>query len=90
MATFRVPYPDDPDRRRDLFGRAAALLQRHGSYEGTPDGGTFRGDTPVGAFSGAYRSPEGADYLEIELVKKPWMVPVSLVEAQVRKLLSSV
>ena len=90
MATFRVPYPDDPDRRRDLFARAAAVLQRHGAYEGTPDGGRFQGTTPIGAFSGVYRSPEGADYLEIELVQKPWLVPVSLVETQVRKLLSSV
>ncbi len=90
MASFRVPYPGDPERRRSLFDRAASILVRYGSYEGTPDGGTFRGNTPVGAFSGVYRSPEGADFLEIELSEKPWIVPVSMVENQVRKFLSTV
>ena len=90
MATFRVPYPGDPDHRRNLFERAASILQRHGSYDGTPDGGTFQGNTPVGAFAGVYRSPEGAEFLEIELVKKPWLVPASMVEDQVRKFLSKV
>ena len=90
MATFRVPYPGDADRRRDLFERAARVLVRHGEYQGTPDAGAFRGNTPVGAFAGIYHSPEGADFLEIELKEKPWLVPVSVVESQVRKLLSSV
>ena len=90
MATVRVPYPDDPDRRRNLFERAANLLQKHGSYEGPPNGGTFRGNTPVGAFSGVYRSPEGAEFMEIELTEKPWIVPVSMVETQVRKFLTTV
>lgn len=88
MATFRVPYPGDPDRRRDLFERAAAKLSRHGSYEGTPDGGTFRGMTPVGGFAGNYQSPEGSEVLEIELTQKPWIVPVSVVEGEVRKFLA--
>ena len=90
MATFRVPYPGDADQRRDLFERAARVLVQHGEYEGTPDAGSFRGNTPVGAFSGIYYSPEGADFLEIELMQKPWLVPVSMVESQVRKLLTSV
>jgi len=90
MATFRVPYPGDPERRQNLFQRAASILQKHGSYEGTPDGGTFQGNTPVGAFSGVYRSPEGAEFLEIELTQKPWIVPVSMVENQVRNFLSKV
>ena len=90
MATFRVPWPDNAEKRRDLFERAANVLQRHGSYNGTPDAGSFSGTTPIGAFSGIYYSPEGADFLEIELRQKPWLVPVGVVEAQVRKLLSSV
>ncbi len=90
MATFRVPYPGDADQRRDLFERAARVLVKHGEYEGTPDAGSFRGNTPVGAFSGIYYSPEGSDFLEIELMQKPWLVPVSMVEGQVRKFLSSV
>ncbi len=90
MAMFRVPYPGDPERRRALFEKAAAILRRHGSYEGTPDGGTFRGTTPIGAVAGAYRSPEGADFLEIEIHKKPWIVPTSVVESKVREFLAQV
>ncbi len=90
MATIRVPYPGDPDERRSLFARAAAALQRHGEYEGTPDGGSFRGTTPIGGFAGHYRSPEGSDFLEIELTKKPFLVPVSVVEHEIRKLLAQV
>jgi hypothetical protein len=87
MAWIRVPYPADPGRRRELFERAAAVLVRYGSYEGTPDAGFFRGMTPVGGFAGRYHSPEGSTVLEIELTHKPWIVPTSLVEHEVRKFL---
>ena len=90
MAKIRVPYPGDPEARRALFGRAVALLGSHGKYEGTPDGGSFRGSTPIGNFAGNYRSPAGSDVLEIELTQKPWLVPVSVVEHEVRKFLGKV
>ncbi len=90
MSTIRVPYPGDPERRRALFEKAAGLLLRHGTYEGTPDGGTFRGTTPIGGLAGTYRSPEGSEVLEIELTQKPWLVPVSVVENEVRKFLAKV
>ena len=61
MATIRVPYPADPERRRDLFERAVAKLARFGTCEGTPDAGAFRGSTPIGAFAGSYRSEPGSD-----------------------------
>ena len=28
MATFRVPYPEDPERRQALFDKAVAKLAR--------------------------------------------------------------
>lgn len=87
MATFRVPYPADPERRRSVFERAAALLSRHGSYQGTPDAGIFEGHTPVGRFAGRYRSAAGSEELEIELTKKPLLVPASVVEHEVRRFL---
>ncbi|WP_435011243.1 hypothetical protein P12x_002550 [Tundrisphaera lichenicola] len=87
MAKIRVPYPGDPEQRRALFERAAAHLSRHGTYEGTPDGGTFRGTTPIGSLAGTYQSPAGSDVLEITLTHKPWLVPASLVEYEVRKFL---
>ena len=88
MATIRVPYPADPERRREVFERAAAALANHGRYEGNPDGGAFRGTTPIGALAGSYRSEPGSDVLEIELTEKPWLVPVSLIENEVRKFIT--
>jgi hypothetical protein len=90
MATIRVPYPADPEQRRSLFERATAKLAKFGSYEGTPDVGSFRGSTPIGAFAGSYRSEAGSETLEIELDKKPWLVPTSLIENEVRKHMTQV
>ncbi len=90
MATIRVPYPGDESQRRALFGRAAAALERHGEYQGTPDGGSFKGVTPIGDFAGNYRSPAGSEFLEIELTHKPWLVPLSVFEHEVRKFLAQV
>jgi hypothetical protein len=90
MATIRVPYPGDSELRQALFDRAAAALQRHGEYQGTADGGSFLGTTPIGKFAGNYRSPAGAEFLEIELTQKPWLVPLSVFEHEVRKFLAQV
>ncbi len=88
MATIRVPYPAEPERRRDLFEQIVAKLARFGTCEGTPDAGDFRGSTPVGAFAGSYRSEPGSETLEITLTRKPWLVPTSLIESEVRKRLA--
>jgi hypothetical protein len=90
MATIRVPYPGDHEERRALFERAAAHLVRHGKFEGTPDGGSFQGKTPIGSFAGHYRSAVGSDVLEIELTHKPWLIPISVFEHEVRKFLAQV
>ncbi len=90
MATIRVPYPGDPEHRRALFERASAELARHGIYEGTPDGGRFQGRTPIGGLAGHYRSEPGSETLEIVLTEKPWLVPTSLIENEVRKFLAKV
>ena len=85
MSTIRVPYPADPETRRALFDRAARKLARFGTYDGDHDAGSFRGSTPIGDFAGSYRSEPGSDLLVIELSKKPWLVPTSLLEAEIRK-----
>jgi hypothetical protein len=88
MATIRVPYPGDPEQRQALFERAIDYLKSHGTYEGTPEGGSFQGKSVLGSFVGSYRSPVGSDVLEIELTQKPWLVPLSLFEYEVRKILA--
>jgi hypothetical protein len=85
MATIRVPYPSDAEHRRDLFDRAVSKLAGFGTYEGTPDAGDFRGMTPIGNFAGSYRSEPGSEVLEITLTKKPWLVPTSFIEGEVRR-----
>ena len=89
MAVFRVPYPEEPERRHDLFHKVAGLLSRHGRYEGTPEKGTFEGNTPIGRFAGSYRTIEGTGELEIELTKKPLLLSTHLLEKEVRKFLST-
>jgi hypothetical protein len=85
MATFRVPYPTDPERRRALFERAVAKIASHGTWQGTPEAGTFRGSTPIGGFAGAYRAAEGAGEIEVEITKKPFLIPLSLIESEARR-----
>lgn len=85
MATIRVPYPADPEGRRDVFEQIVAKLTPFGICEGTPDSGTLSGSTPIGQFAGSYRSEPGSEVLEIEVTKKPWLVPTSLIEGEVRK-----
>ncbi len=89
MSTIRVPYPEDPETRQNLFDRAAAALMQFGSYEGTPEEGTFQGSTPIGEFAGSYRAIAGAAELHIVLIKKPWLVSTHMIEHEVRKLMSS-
>jgi hypothetical protein len=89
MAVFRVPYPVEPERRHDLFHRLVPLLARHGSYQGTPEQGTFHGTTPIGAFAGSYFAIEGSAELEIRLTKKPFWLSTHRLEHEVRKLLAA-
>ncbi len=85
MPMFRVPYPVDPERRRQLFEKAVAKLSRHGSCQGTPDAGEFQGSTPIGGFAGRYFSPEGSDVMEVEIHKKPWLVSLAMIESEARR-----
>jgi hypothetical protein len=88
MATIRVPYPGDPAQRQALFDKAIDYLKSHGTYEGNPESGSFQGKSVLGSFVGSYRSPAGSKVLEIELTQKPWLVPISLFEYEVRKILA--
>jgi hypothetical protein len=87
MRLIRIPYPSDPETRHSLFTRAAAVLSQHGTYEGTPETGQFHCQSPVGRFAGSYRVVE--DSLEITLTRKPRLVPVSLIEHELRRLIQT-
>jgi hypothetical protein len=85
MAVFRVPYPSDPERRRALFERAVARISGYGRWEGTPDFGHFHASTPVGSFACRYRELEGSDEVEVEVTKKPLLIPLAMIESETRK-----
>jgi hypothetical protein len=89
MATFRVPYPEEPERRRALFERAVAKVGRHGTWQGTPEAGTFHGSTPLGGFAGSYRQVDGTGEVEFHITKKPFLVPLSVIEHEARKFVST-
>jgi hypothetical protein len=85
MAVFRVPYPSDPERRRSLFQKALAKFSGHGTCDGDHDAGTFQGASPIGDVVGRYRAEPGGEELEVEILKKPFFVPLTLIESEARK-----
>ena len=85
MATFRLPYPTDPERRRALFERAVAKIAGHGTWQGTPEEGAFWGSTPIGGFAGAYRVADENGELEVQITKKPFLIPLALIESEARR-----
>jgi hypothetical protein len=89
MATFRVPYPSDPERRRALFDKAVARLGSYGSWSGTPDSGTFEAKTPIGELSGSYNSAPGSEEVEFEIVKKPFLVPLAMIRSEAEKFVAT-
>jgi len=89
MATFRVPYPTEPDRRQALFDKAVAKMGSLGSCSGTPDSGTFHAKTPIGELSGSYASDPGSDEVEFEIAKKPFLVPLAMIESQARQFIET-
>jgi DNA-binding transcriptional regulator YbjK len=90
MAHIRVPYPKEPERRQALLDRALSLFGHYGTHEGTTEAGSFQASTPVGGVAGTYRSLEDSSELEVKLTKKPWVVPTSLIEHELRKFVAQV
>jgi hypothetical protein len=88
MAVFRVPYPKEQEQRQALFERVGQLLTRFGSCEGTTEGGTFQGSTPIGGFHGEYRVIEESAEMEVVVFKKPFLVPMSRIESVAREFVS--
>jgi hypothetical protein len=89
MAVFRVPFPDNPERRRRFFDEAQARLAGVGVLQGTPEAAEFHGQLPVGRFAGSYRIEPGSGVLEVDVRKKPLIVPMSLLESEARKFIEA-
>lgn len=85
MSVFRVPYPGDPERRKAIFEKLLSKLGDKGAVEGDHDAGTFQGSSPIGDVVGSYRAEPGAEEVEVEIQKKPFLVPLALIETEARK-----
>ena len=85
MSTFRVPYPVDPVRRQALFDKAVAKMGSYGSCSGTPDSGSFQAKTPIGELVGTYNSEPGSNEVEFEIAKKPFLVPLAMIQSEARR-----
>ncbi len=85
MATFRVPYPSEPERRKALFEKAIAKMGSFGSCSGSPDEGEFRAKTPIGELAGSYKSEPGSSEVEFTIAKKPFLVPLAMIESEAKK-----
>lgn len=89
MATIRVPYPGDPARRQALFDKALKKMGSFGTCTGTPDEGEFRAKTPIGELSGTYKSEPGSEEVEFTILKKPFLVPLAMIESEARKFVNT-
>lgn len=90
MASFRVPYPSDPARRLALFQKAIEKMGRYGSCQGTPDSGSFFAKTPIGDLEGSYQSDPGSHEVEFHINKKPFLVPLAMIESEAKKFVNTV
>ncbi len=85
MSTFRVPYPVDPARRQALFDKGVAKMGKYGSCSGTADAGSFRAKTPIGELAGTYNSEPGSNEIELDITKKPFLVPLAIIQSEARR-----
>ena len=85
MSTFRVPYPKDPERRQALFDKAIQKIAPMGRCRGTPEAGSFEAKTPFGAFAGHYRTIDETGEVEFQIVKKPFLLPLALIESEAKR-----
>ncbi len=84
MAVIRVPYPSSPEERKALFARGLSQLAQHGTCDGDENAGSFRGSSPVGELAGRYHAPPGSNEIEIEFTRKPFLIPMALIESAAR------
>ncbi|MFH0922160.1 MAG: hypothetical protein V1913_17590 [Fibrobacterota bacterium] len=77
--TLTIKNPE----KRLAEGKAAA--EKVGvRLEGDVTGGTISGQSPLGSVKATYRAL-GNDLYQIEVLEKPFLVPMSMVEQKVRE-----
>lgn len=89
MSTFRLKYPPDADARAAILSKARESLANHGALEGSTEEGTIRVALPLGEISGSYRSELGAEFIEFHVHRKPWIIPLSMIQTTLAKVLTT-
>ncbi|HLX63987.1 MAG TPA: hypothetical protein VKX17_22130 [Planctomycetota bacterium] len=72
-----------PDPAASFQAARDALKQHGGSLIGDEKSGAFTGQTPMGAVEGNYSA--AGNTVTITITKKPFMVPLSMIQTQIKK-----
>lgn len=80
---FNVSHTGDKNQLVDNLRNA--ILQVNGTFDGDVSHGVFRGDTPLGSFSGSY--DVHGDEILIRVDDKPFLISCSRIESEIRKYL---
>jgi hypothetical protein len=83
---FSVPFPGSS---QDIVAKAKAAIEKAGGqFNGTEGKGDFTVPTPAGTVKGTYAI--AAQSFSVDITDKPFIVPGSAIESQVRKFLTTV
>ncbi len=77
---FSITFPGPKEPLLDNL--RTAILQVNGTFEGDELGGVFRGNTPLGSFSGRYDIVD--DDININIEDKPFLIGCSRIEKEIR------
>ncbi|AGP35371.1 hypothetical protein WME98_37220 [Sorangium sp. So ce296] len=81
--SFSVPFPGSA---QDIVAKAKAAIEKAGGqFSGNEGNGTFSVPTPAGTVKGSYAI--AAQSFSVDITDKPFIVPGSAIESQVRKFL---
>ncbi len=77
---FSITYPGQKEPLIDNL--RTAILQLNGTFEGDNLAGVFRGNTPLGSFSGRYEIDN--DDINIDIEDKPFLIGCGRIEKEIR------
>jgi hypothetical protein len=81
--SFSVPFPGSS---QDIVAKAKTAIEKAGGkFNGTEQSGDFTVPTPAGTVKGTYKI--ASQSFSVDITDKPFIVPGSVIESEVRKFL---
>ncbi len=80
---FSIPFTGNVEEL--IASATAAITRAGGNFQGNITSGSFEIQTFMGEIAGLYAA--GNSQLDVEIIKKPMLVPCSEIENQLRKYL---